>query len=255
MRVARFKRNNRIAYGVVTGDTIEEISSTPFLPYERTGEVYKREEVRLLAPSIPSKVVAIALNFRDHVSEMGQPVPSHPVFFYKPSTAVVGPGDLIVTPPGCKQLDYEGELSVVIGSVARSVSAERWREVVLGFTCGVDATARDHQREDHQWGRAKGFDTSAPLGPWIETDLEPSELRLVTRLNGEVRQDGNTSQMIFGVPALVAFVTSYVTLLPGDVIMTGTPAGVGPMAPGDRLEVEIEGIGILQTSVQAAART
>lgn len=255
MRFARFKRSNRISYGVVRDEAIEEISSTPFLPYELTGELHPMREVRLLAPCIPSKVVAIALNYRDHITEMGLPPPPHPIFFYKPSTAVVGPGDQVVTPQGCKQLDYEGELSVVIGSVSRSVAADRWREVVLGYTCGVDATARDHQREDNQWGRAKGFDTSAPLGPWIETDLDPSQLRLVTRLNGEVRQDGNTSQMVFGVPALVAFVSSYVTLLPGDVIMTGTPAGAGPMASGDRLEVDIEGIGTLQVSVQPAARS
>jgi 2-keto-4-pentenoate hydratase/2-oxohepta-3-ene-1,7-dioic acid hydratase in catechol pathway len=251
LRIARFKRSNRIAYGVVKDGAVEEISSTPFLPYELTGEVHSLTEVRLLAPCIPSKVVGIALNYRDHVTEMGLPLPSHPVFFYKPSTAVVGPGDHVVIPPRCEQLDYEGELSVVVGSVAKSVAAERWREVLLGFTCGIDATARDHQREDHQWGRAKGFDTSAPLGPWIETDLDPSKLRLVTRLNGEVRQDSNTSQMVFDVPALVAFVTSYVTLLPGDVIMTGTPSGVGPMTSGDKLEVEIDGIGTLESSVEA----
>jgi 2-keto-4-pentenoate hydratase/2-oxohepta-3-ene-1,7-dioic acid hydratase in catechol pathway len=252
LRVARFKHSNRIAYGVVKDASVEEISSTPFLPYELTGDSHSLSEVRLLAPCIPSKVVGVALNYRDHVQEMGRALPYHPVFFYKPSTAVVGPEDHVVTPPGCRQLDYEGELCVVVGSVAKSVAVQRWREVVLGFTCGVDATARDHQQEDHQWGRAKGFDTSAPLGPWIETELDPSNLRLTTRLNGEVRQDGNTSQMVFDVPTLVAFITSYVTLLPGDVIMTGTPSGVGPMSSGDRLEVEIEGIGILKTTVQAA---
>jgi 2-keto-4-pentenoate hydratase/2-oxohepta-3-ene-1,7-dioic acid hydratase in catechol pathway len=250
LRFARFKQGSHIAYGIVQGSTIEEISSTPFLPYERTGVVHATDDIRLLAPCIPSKVVAIALNYRDHVDEMGTELPPRPVFFYKPSTAVIGPGDRVVVPPGCKRLDYEGELGVVIGSVARAVAADRWREVVLGFTCAVDATARDHQKQDHQWGRAKGFDTSAPLGPWIETDVDPSSLRLVTRLNGEVKQDGNTAQLIFGVPALVAFITSYVTLLPGDVIMTGTPAGVGPMTSGDRLEVEIEGVGVLEVSVQ-----
>ncbi|MDQ4149148.1 MAG: fumarylacetoacetate hydrolase family protein [Actinomycetota bacterium] len=250
MRFARFKQGTRIAYGIVRDGTVEEISSTPFLPYEPTGVAHALEDIRLLAPCIPSKVVAIALNYVDHIAEMGMERPRHPVFFYKPSTSVIGPRDGIVAPPGCKQLDYEGELGVVIGSVARKVDVGRWREAVLGFTCAVDATARDFQQEDHQWGRAKGFDTSAPIGPWIETDLEPSRVRLVTRLNGEVKQDGNTSDLVFGVPELVAFVTAYVTLLPGDVIMTGTPRGVGPLTPGDELEVEVEGVGTLSVPVR-----
>lgn len=254
MRLARFKHGRRIAYGILSNGSVEEISTTPFLPYEKTGIVHEREDVRLLAPCIASKVVAIALNYADHVLEAGKQLPSHPVFFFKPSTAVAGPGDMVVTPAGCERLDYEGELAVVIGSVAKQVSPSRWREVVLGYTCGVDATARDLQAKDLQWGRAKGFDTSAPLGPWIETDLDPSNLSVVTRLNGETRQSGNTSQMIFDVPALISFVTSYVTLLPGDVILTGTPAGIGPMSPSDSLEVEIEGIGTLQVGVQGPKR-
>ena len=172
------------------------------------------------------------------------------MFFFKPSTAVIGPGQSIVRPPSCERLDYEGELAVVIGSVARSVAEERWQEVVLGYTCGVDATARDLQGVDAQWGRAKGFDTSAPLGPWIETSVDASDLGLRTLVNGEVRQDARTSALIFGVPRLVAFVSSYVTLLPGDVILTGTPAGIGPLTAGDRLEVEIEGIGTLGVGVR-----
>lgn len=210
---------------------------------------HELSDVRLLAPCVPSKVIGIALNYREHVEEMGKAIPDYPTFFYKPSTSVVGPGDRVVTPPGCKQLDYEGELSVVIGSVARSVSLGRYDEVILGYTCGVDATARDLQQLDSQWGRAKGFDTSAPLGPWIETDLDPSNLAITTRLNGEVRQSGSTSSMIFNVSALITFVSAYVTLLPGDVIMTGTPSGIGPMNPGDDLSVEIEGIGTLSVGV------
>ena len=253
MKFARFTHGRRIAYGIVHADSIEEISSTPFLPYERSGVVLDLDDVRLLAPCIPSKVVAIALNYADHVAEMGTQAPGHPVFFYKPSTAVVGPGDRVVAPDGCKQLDYEGELAVVIGGVAKGVDAKRFEEVVLGYTCGIDATARDLQRIDGQWGRAKGFDTSAPLGPWIETELDPADLALVTRVNGQVKQDGRTSQMIFDVPSLVAFVTRYVTLLPGDVIMTGTPAGIGPLSSGDALSVEIEGIGALEVTVSAPA--
>jgi 2-keto-4-pentenoate hydratase/2-oxohepta-3-ene-1,7-dioic acid hydratase in catechol pathway len=250
VKFARFKHGTRIAYGILQDGVVEEISSTPFLPYEVTGVSYDLGDVRLLSPCVPSKVVGIALNYRDHVEEMGKAIPDYPTFFYKPSTSVVGPRDRVVTPPGCKQLDYEGELAVVIGSVAKGVSLGRHEEVILGYTCGVDATARDLQRLDNQWGRAKGFDTSAPLGPWIETDLDPANLVITTRLNGEIRQSSTTSMMIFNVSALVTFVSAYVTLLPGDVILTGTPSGIGPMNPGDRLSVEIEGIGSLEVSVE-----
>ncbi|MEX2587966.1 MAG: fumarylacetoacetate hydrolase family protein [Actinomycetota bacterium] len=250
MRIARFKRSGRIAYGIVEDQSVEEISSTPFLPYERTGEVRALEDVRLLSPCMPSKVAAVALNYSDHVKEMGKQVPTHPAFFFKPSTAVVGPLDTVVAPPGCERLDYEGELSVVIGSVARSVDPAHAKDVILGYTCGIDATARDFQSEDLQWGRAKGFDTSAPLGPWIETELDPADLALTTRVNGSVKQSGRTCDMVFSAPVLVAFVSRYVTLLPGDVIMTGTPAGIGPMVDGDRCTVEIEGIGTLEVGVK-----
>jgi 2-keto-4-pentenoate hydratase/2-oxohepta-3-ene-1,7-dioic acid hydratase in catechol pathway len=252
MRFARFRIGGKIAYGVVADGMVEEISSTPFLQYELTGIRYALDDVRLLSPCLASKVVAIARNYRDHAAEMGKPLPSVPEFFFKPSTAVIGPGDAIFWPPGCRRLDYEGELAVVMGAVARGVQADRWQEVVLGFTCGIDATARDLQEVDGQWGRAKGFDTSAPLGPWIETDADPSDLRLVTRVNGEVKQDSTTAQLVFGIPELVAFVTSYVTLLPGDVILTGTPAGIGPLSPGDRVQVDIDGIGALTVAVRGA---
>jgi 2-keto-4-pentenoate hydratase/2-oxohepta-3-ene-1,7-dioic acid hydratase in catechol pathway len=250
MRFARYRTGAKIAYGIVGDGVVEEISSTPFLSYEPTGRTHAIDDVRLLAPCLASKVVAIALNYRDHAVETGKPLPEVPNFFFKPSTAVIGSGEAVFWPPGCRRLDYEGELAVVIGAVARGVRADRWREVVLGFTCGIDATARDLQQVDGQWGRAKGFDTSAPIGPWIETDLDPSDLRLVTRVNGEIRQDSSTAQMVFGVPALVEFVSSYVTLLPGDVILTGTPPGIGPLSSGDRLQVEIQGIGTLAVAVR-----
>ena len=253
MRFARFVRAGGIAYGVVEGTDVEEISTTPFLPYERTGVVHPLASVRLLAPCLPSKIVAIGHNYLDHIAERGAEVPEVPLFFFKPSTAVIGPGDAVVRPPACRQLDYEGELAVVIGAVARGVGEDRWPEVVLGYTCGIDATARDLQATDSQWGRAKGFDTSAPLGPWIDSGVDPGDLALVTRLNGEVRQEGRTSSMLFRVGALVAFVSSYVTLLPGDVILTGTPKGIGPMRAGDRVEVEIEGIGVLAVGVRDGA--
>ena len=250
MRFVRFKTGNRIAYGVVDGDSIEEISSTPFLPFESTGVSHGLADVKLLAPCLASKVVAIGVNYKDHALEMGRDLPETPMFFYKPSTAVIGPSDNIVWPPDCERLDYEGELAVVIGSLARKVRLEDAADVVLGYTCGIDATARDQQMKDLQWGRAKGFDASAPLGPWIETDLDPSDVGIVTRINGEVKQDSRTSQLVFDVPALVEFVSRFVTLLPGDVIMTGTPSGIGPLATGDLIEVEIEGIGVLKSTVK-----
>src|SRR5579859_1883878 len=194
-----------ISYGIVEGDAVEEISTTPFLPYERTGVLHPLASLRLLAPCLPSKIVAIGLNYGTHVSEMrgglGGPnaASSVPMFFFKPSTAVIGPGDSVVRPPGCRQLDYEGELAVVVGSVARAVPVEGWREVVLGYCCGIDATARDLQAADSQWGRAKGFDTSCPLGPWIETAVDGTDLRLQTTVNGELRQDDRTSSMTFGI--------------------------------------------------------
>ena len=229
---------------------LEDISSTPFLPYERTGLERPLESVRLLAPCLPSKVVAIGLNYADHVAELGWAPPAAPMFFFKPSTAVIGPGERIVPPPLCSQLDYEGELAVVIGAVAHAVEPGRWREVVLGYTCAVDATARDLQAQDSQWGRAKGFDTSCPLGPWIDTSVNPGGTRLRTRVNGVVVQDASTSSMVFSVGALVSFVSSYITLLPGDVLLTGTPAGVGSLSSGDRVEVEIEDIGTLSVGVR-----
>jgi 2-keto-4-pentenoate hydratase/2-oxohepta-3-ene-1,7-dioic acid hydratase in catechol pathway len=249
MKFARFLQGPRIAYGIVEGDEIAEISTTPFLPHEPTGTRHALADIRLLAPSLPSKIVAIGVNYKDHAAEMGRELPETPMFFYKPSTAVIGPRERIVRPPGCESLHYEGEMAVVIGSVAKAVKADRWSEVVLGYTCAIDATARDFQMADLQWGRAKGFDTSAPLGPWIDTDVDPSDLRIQTRINGATRQDSTTQQLVFGVGELIEFVTSFVTLLPGDVMMTGTPSGIGELKEGDRVEVEIEGIGTLEVSV------
>lgn len=250
MRYVRFLQGTRIAYGLVEQDHIEEISTTPFLPFEKTGVTHEMADVRLLAPCLPSKVVAIGVNYKAHAAEMGRDLPEEPMFFYKPSTAVIGPGDHIVWPKGSERLDYEGEMAVVIGAVARHVRREDWHDVVLGYTPAIDATARDFQMKDLQWGRAKGFDTSAPIGPYIESEADPSDIRLITRINGEVKQDSSTSDLIFDVPAIIEFVSSYITLLPGDVIMTGTPSGIGPLATGDSIEVELEGIGVLTASVK-----
>ena len=255
MKFLRYReKGGRIAYGLLQADevTVEEISSTPFLPYEKTGITYDLGDLRLLAPCLPSKIVAIGVNYRDHAAEMGRDLPETPMFFYKPSTAVIGQGDNVVWPPDCQRLDYEGELAVVIGALAKRVRPQDWKDVVLGYTCAVDATARDQQNKDLQWGRAKGFDTSAPLGPWIETDVDPSDLSIQTRINGETKQKSRTSQLVFDVSALVEFVTRFVTLLPGDVIMTGTPSGIGELATGDKIEVEIEGIGTLEVAVKGS---
>jgi 2-keto-4-pentenoate hydratase/2-oxohepta-3-ene-1,7-dioic acid hydratase in catechol pathway len=248
----RFKQRDRITYGIVSDGEVEEISATPFLPYETTGVTHELKDVKILAPCLPSKIVAIGVNYRDHAKEMGREPPEDPMFFYKPSTAVIGPGDEIVRPPACELLHFEGELALVIGSVAKHVPKTQWQEVVLGYTCAMDITARDLQAKDVQWGRAKGFDTSAPLGPWITTGLDPSSLGIVTTVNDEVKQDSNTEQLIFDVPTLVEFVSSYITLLPGDVIMTGTPSGVGELNEGDKIEVEIEDIGTLSATVRGS---
>jgi len=215
-----------------------------------TGVRFPLEAVRLLAPILPSKVICIGRNYAEHAREMGTEAPEEPVIFLKPSTAVAGPGDPIVRPTDLSErVDYEGELAVVIGRLCRQVPAERVPEVIFGYTCANDVTARDLQARDGQWTRAKGFDTFCPLGPWIETGVDPADLELSTRLNGEVRQHSRTSLMMHAVPALVANVSQVMTLLPGDVFLTGTPAGVGPMGKGDQVSVTIEGIGTLTNPV------
>lgn len=197
----------------------------------------------------PSKIVCVGRNYADHAKELGNAVPVEPIIFLKPPSAVNSPGGTIVLPKQSQRVEFEGELAVVIGREARNISAADWRDFVHGFTCANDVTARDLQKKDVQFTRGKSFDTFCPIGPWIETDLDPSSLRLVTRVNGEVRQDGNTGQMVFPVPVILEFISSIMTLFPGDVILTGTPAGVGPLAPGDTVEVEIEGIGTLRNVV------
>jgi 2-keto-4-pentenoate hydratase/2-oxohepta-3-ene-1,7-dioic acid hydratase in catechol pathway len=197
----------------------------------------------------PSKIVCVGRNYADHAKELGNEAPAEPIIFLKPPSSVLAPGGRIVRPPQSQRVDFEGELALVIEREARNVSAADWRDYVAGFTCANDVTARDLQKKDVQFTRGKGFDTFCPIGPWIETDLDPSSLRIVTRVNGETRQDGNTSQMIFSCGVIIAFITSVMTLLPGDVILTGTPAGVGPLDGGDTVEVEIEGIGTLRNVV------
>jgi 2-keto-4-pentenoate hydratase/2-oxohepta-3-ene-1,7-dioic acid hydratase in catechol pathway len=253
VRIARYARDGEVAFGVVEGDEVAEIASHPFGTIEFTGMRSRLDDVRLLAPVLPSKVVAIGKNYADHATEMGGDVPESPLIFLKPSTAVIGMGDPIARPSSSSRVDFEGELAVVIGRLCRDVPEQRASEVVLGYTCGNDVTARDQQRADGQWSRAKGYDSFCPLGPWIETDVDITDLRITTTLNGDVKQDGRTSQIVHRVPALISYITACMTLLPGDVVLTGTPAGVGPMEVGDEVSVEIERIGRLTNPVVARA--
>ncbi|MGK2858043.1 MAG: fumarylacetoacetate hydrolase family protein [Thermoanaerobaculia bacterium] len=211
-----------------------------------SGDAMPLDEARLLAPVTPGKIVAVGRNYAEHAKELGNEVPAEPILFLKPPSALLSPGGEIAMPAASSRVDYEGELAIVMGRRAKNVDAERWRDYVFGFTCANDVTARDLQKKDVQFTRGKSFDTFCPLGPWIETELDPSDLAIRTRVNGETKQDGRTSQMVFPPSALVAFISGIMTLEPGDVILTGTPSGIGPLADGDLVEVEIEGIGTLR---------
>ena len=253
MRLVRFRFGDRIATGVVEGGAVRALAGTFFENPVPSGEEIPLDDVRLLAPILPSKVVCLGRNYAAHAAEFGGEVPEEPLVFLKPSTSVSGPGDPIPLPPISNRVDYEGELAIVIGRIARNVRAEETFRYILGYTCGNDVTLRDLQKKDDQWARAKGFDGSCPLGPWVETELDPIDVHLETRVNGEVRQSASTSDMVFGVATIIEFVTAFMTLLPGDVIMTGTPEGVGKLEPGDRVEVVIDGIGVLMNPVGGRA--
>ncbi|QIM18294.1 fumarylacetoacetate hydrolase family protein [Leucobacter coleopterorum] len=264
MKVARFQVEGEISYGILDaaesggGVEVVELVADPLVSgYDTTGRRFPLEDVRLLAPVIPrSKVVCVGKNYLDHVEEMrgvtggSDAPPAEPLLFLKPNTSVIGPEDTIVRPAVSDRVEHEGELAIVIGAMAKDVSEEDALKYVFGFTCANDVTARDIQIKDGQWTRGKGFDTFCPLGPIIETDPDLSDARVVTRVNGEVRQDGRTSQLIHSLPKIVSYASQAFTLLPGDVILTGTPAGVGLLESGDVVEVEIEGIGILRNSVR-----
>ena len=253
MRLVRFRHADRIATGALDEgeDVIRVLRGTFFENPLPTGEELALDDVRLLAPVLPSKLVCVGKNYAAHAAEFGSDVPEEPLLFLKPSTAVIGPHDPIQLLPISHRVDYEGELAVVIGVLARNIRAEDAGKVILGYTCANDVTLRDLQKTDDQWARAKGFDGSCPLGPWIETVLDPNDVRVSTRLNGEVRQAGQTSDMVFGVATLIEYITTFMTLLPGDVLLTGTPEGVGPLAAGDAVEVEVDGVGTLRNTVVA----
>lgn len=255
MRIARFSHDDAIRFGIVDGTDLVVLAGDPlFAGFETTGERVPLGEVALLAPVIPrSKVIGIARNYRDHAAELGNEVPAEPMMFLKPNTSVIGPGDAIVRPAQSERTDYEGELAAVIGRVAKNVSVEDALDYVFGYTIGNDVTARDLQKTDGQWARAKGFDTFCPLGPAIETEFTPSaDVRIVTRVNGEARQDGTLGAMVHSVAEFISYASHAFTLLPGDVILAGTPAGVGPFVAGDIVEVEITGLGTLRNPVRDA---
>lgn len=253
MKIVRIRSGDDITYGVADAEGVLVYQGSPFVAWEPTEAVVPWASVTLLAPVIPTKVLCVGRNYEDHASEMDGEVPEEPVVFMKPATAVTGPNANVIYPRTSREVHHEAELAVVISKPARNVAAEDASQYVFGYTAGNDVTARDLQRKDGQWTRAKGFDTFCPLGPAIETELDPLErLAVICRVNGEVRQAGFTSDMVFGVAELIEFVTAFTTLLPGDVIMTGTPSGVGKVEPGDLMEVEIDGIGVLSNRVVAA---
>ena len=247
-----------MSFGVVTGDpeaglgglTVEQIEGLPFGEVQTTGQRWAVADVRLLSPILPSKVVCVGRNYAEHAAEHGAEVPAEPLLFLKPSTSVIGPGDAIKLPPVSPRVEHEAELAVVIGITgARRLDRASAGAAVFGYTCANDVTARDLQRSDGQWTRAKGFDSFCPLGPWIDTDLDPADVELTCTVGDTVRQQGRTRDMIFDIPTLVSYVSHVMTLLPGDVILTGTPAGVGPLADGDTVSVAVAGIGTLTNPV------
>ena len=253
MRFVRFSVGNEPPrYGWVYQDHVGPIDGDPFGEYRRLEAGLPLERVRLHAPLKPGKIIAVGRNYVDHAKERGVDVPEIPLIFFKPPSSVIGPGETIILPPQSSRVDHESELAVVIGKSGRWISAEQAMGHVMGYTAANDVTARDLQQKDGQWTRGKGFDTFCPLGPWIETDLDPADTIIRCRVNGEMRQMGSTREMVFSVQQLIAFVSTVMTLEPGDVLLTGTPAGIGPLTAGDVVEVEVDGIGVLSNPVKTA---
>lgn len=250
-RYIRFETGNGVRWGVFQEGRIAEISGNPACGYELTGSYYQPSAVRLLAPVEPSKIVCVGLNYREHVKESQSATkePDEPVLFLKPPSALIGPGERIVYPESAERVDYEAELGVVVGKECRNVAPVEAEDFIFGFTCVNDVTARDLQKKDVQWTRAKGFDTFCPVGPWVVDKIKYENLLVESYLNGELRQSSKTSMMIFPVPVLISFISKVMTLFPGDLISTGTPAGIAPMKVGDRIEIRVEGIGSLVNDI------
>ena len=252
MRIARVQHRDEIGYALLEEERAVFLESPPVGELRTGSREAPLDECRILAPVLPSKLVCVGKNYAAHAAEFGTEVPEEPLLFLKPSTAIIGPGDEIRYPTGVERLDFEAELAIVIGRTATRVSEADAADRIMGYTCANDVSARDYQMRDGQWTRAKGFDTFCPLGPWIECELDVASVRVQSRLNGEPRQDGDTADMVFKPTFLVSYISRIMTLLPGDVILTGTPDGVGPMKPGDEIAVSITGIGTLANRVVEA---
>lgn len=257
MRLARIAHPDGVAFASIEGDqdadaTVHEIAEHPFGTPNYTGRSWSFGDVRLIAPILPSKIIAVGKNYAEHAAEFGSDVPDSPVIFLKPSTSVTSPNAAIKLPANSAQVDFEGELAAVIGQPVKNVPAARAPSAVLGYTIANDVTARDQQRADGQWTRAKGYDSFCPIGPWIETEVDPADLTLRAEVDGVRKQESHTAKMVHTVPELVEFVSNVMTLLPGDMILTGTPEGVGPITDAQSVSISIDGIGTLTNPVQAA---
>jgi 2-keto-4-pentenoate hydratase/2-oxohepta-3-ene-1,7-dioic acid hydratase in catechol pathway len=249
MKIVRFTHGEKIEWGLQFEDGIQSIVGNPYEEIKTVHTFHRSSDIKIMPPCAPSKIVALGVNYKSHGEEMNHTPPSEPLIFLKPPTSIIGPEGKIIYPPSSQRVDYEGELGVVIKSLASNISKEKAKDYIFGYTCLNDVTARDLQQKDVQWTRAKGFDTFCPIGPCIETELDPSDLSLATYLNGQVKQSTRTSMLIFDVFTCISFISHVMTLLPGDVIATGTTSGIGPMQNGDTVEVKIEGIGTLRNYV------
>ena len=256
MRIVRFEtqESKKPKYGWLLDDKVGEISGNIFGRYQRKEALTPLVDVKLLAPSEPTKIVCVGRNYVEHAKELGNEVPKVPLIFLKPASSIISNGETIILPPQSAQVEHEAELVIVIGKRGRHVTAENAKKIILGYTVGNDVTARDLQKSDGQWTRAKGFDTFCPFGPWIDTDFDPSDAVITCRVNGQMRQMASTRDMVFNVGVLIAFISSIMTLEPGDLIFTGTPAGIGELKDGDEVSVEIEGLGIMKNKVKAEHR-
>jgi 2-keto-4-pentenoate hydratase/2-oxohepta-3-ene-1,7-dioic acid hydratase in catechol pathway len=255
MRIVRYQTGDGgPRCGWIQDDQVGEIEGDLFGTYMRREAKTPVSDVKLLAPVIPSKIICVGRNYIEHAKERGNDVPKIPLIFLKPPSSILGPGEAIILPPQSKQVEHEAELVVVIGKRGRNITSERAADYILGYTVGNDVTARDLQRTDEQWTRAKGFDTFCPFGPWIDTEFDMSDAVITSRVNDQPRQMASTRDVVFGVPTLIAYISSVMTLEPGDLIFTGTPAGVGPLKAGDEVVVEIEGLGVLRNPVRAESK-
>jgi len=253
MRIVRFEthESKKPKYGWLLDDKVGEVSGNIFGRYQREEALTPLADVKLVAPSQPSKIICVGRNYVEHAKELGNEIPKVPLIFLKPPSSIIANGETIILPPQSTQVEHEAELVVVIGKHGRHITAGNAKKIILGYTIGNDVTARDLQKSDGQWTRAKGFDTFCPFGPWIDTEFDPSDAVVTCRVNGQMRQMASTRDMVFNVGVLIAYISSVMTLEPGDLIFTGTPAGVGELKDGDEVSVEIEGLGIIKNKVQA----